>query len=52
MDLCFETEVSECIVCYERVVNVVLYICGYMCMCFECVIVVKNYKSVFCFICR
>ena len=26
----------ECIVCYEKPVNSVLYTCGHMCMCYEC----------------
>ena len=26
----------ECIVCYEKPVDSVLYMCGHMCMCYEC----------------
>ncbi|RWS15902.1 protein neuralized-like protein [Dinothrombium tinctorium] len=27
---------GECTVCYEKPINSVLYICGHMCMCYEC----------------
>ncbi|XP_014255478.1 protein neuralized isoform X2 [Cimex lectularius] len=27
---------SDCSVCYERIVDSVLYTCGHMCMCYEC----------------
>lgn len=26
----------ECTVCYEKPVDSVLYMCGHMCMCYEC----------------
>ena len=29
---------SECIVCFESPINTVLYMCGHMCMCYECAI--------------
>ncbi|CAG0890281.1 unnamed protein product [Darwinula stevensoni] len=29
---------SECSVCYEKPVDSVLYMCGHMCMCYECAI--------------
>jgi len=27
---------TECIVCYEKVVDCVIYTCGHMCLCYEC----------------
>ncbi|XP_059485618.1 protein neuralized isoform X2 [Neocloeon triangulifer] len=29
---------SECSICYERTIDSVLYMCGHMCMCYECAI--------------
>lgn len=29
---------NECTVCYEAPINTVLYMCGHMCMCYECAI--------------
>ncbi|KAJ1521677.1 hypothetical protein ONE63_003320 [Megalurothrips usitatus] len=29
---------SECSICYERPIDSVLYMCGHMCMCFECAV--------------
>ena len=44
---------GECTVCYENIVDCVLYTCGHMCMCFDCAI--KQWKGQgqgFCPICR
>lgn len=30
---------TECAVCYERPIDSVLYMCGHMCMCYECAVV-------------
>ena len=27
---------TECIVCYEKAVDCVIYTCGHMCLCYEC----------------
>ena len=43
---------DECTVCCERSVNCVLYMCGHMCMCFDCAIAVKHNKGGLCPICR
>ncbi|RZF44963.1 hypothetical protein LSTR_LSTR001924 [Laodelphax striatellus] len=29
---------SECSICYERAIDSVLYMCGHMCMCYECAV--------------
>lgn len=29
---------SECSICYERSIDSVLYMCGHMCMCYDCAI--------------
>ncbi|EEB18463.1 neuralized, putative [Pediculus humanus corporis] len=29
---------SECSICYERSIDSVLYMCGHMCMCYECAV--------------
>lgn len=29
---------SECSICYERTIDAVLYMCGHMCMCYECAV--------------
>lgn len=34
---------NECTVCYEAPINTVLYMCGHMCMCYECA--VKQWKT-------
>ncbi|RWS30512.1 protein neuralized-like protein [Leptotrombidium deliense] len=34
---------SECTVCCEKPINCVLYICGHMCMCYECAL--KQWKG-------
>ena len=34
---------NECIVCYEAPINTVLYMCGHMCMCYECA--VKQWRA-------
>ncbi|XP_055848497.1 protein neuralized [Episyrphus balteatus] len=33
-----ELPVSECTICYEKNIDSVLYMCGHMCMCYECAI--------------
>ncbi|KAJ8943711.1 hypothetical protein NQ314_009684 [Rhamnusium bicolor] len=27
---------AECTICYEHSIDAVLYMCGHMCMCYEC----------------
>jgi len=34
---------NECTVCFEAPINTVLYICGHMCMCYDCA--VKQWKA-------
>lgn len=29
---------TECTICYERPIDSVLYMCGHMCMCYECAV--------------
>lgn len=29
---------NECSICYERSIDSVLYMCGHMCMCYECAV--------------
>lgn len=42
---------KECLVCYEQPINSVLYMCGHVCMCYECSI--KQWRtSGHCPICR
>lgn len=44
---------GECTVCYENVVDCVLYQCGHMCMCYECALQQwKGRGQGFCPICR
>ncbi|XP_055919446.1 protein neuralized [Eupeodes corollae] len=33
-----ELTASECTICYEKKIDSVLYMCGHMCMCYECAI--------------
>jgi protein neuralized len=32
------TSGNECSICYERSIDSVLYMCGHMCMCYECAV--------------
>ena len=48
----FEEPRDECTVCCEKPVNCVLYMCGHMCMCFDCATAVKQNKGGLCPICR
>lgn len=43
--------VNECLVCYEKPINSVLYTCGHVCMCYDCSIKQWN-TSGHCPICR
>ena len=45
--------ISECIVCYEKDVDCVLYTCGHMCLCYECALQQwKGRGGGFCPVCR
>ena len=44
---------SECIVCYEKPVDCVIYTCGHMCLCYECALQQwRGRGGGFCPICR
>lgn len=46
-----EDGATDCKVCWERVINCVLYTCGHMCLCFECAMTIRSAKGL-CPICR
>lgn len=46
-----EVEISDCKVCWERVINCVLYTCGHMCLCFDCAMTIRGENGL-CPICR
>ncbi|KAJ8248084.1 hypothetical protein GJAV_G00238140 [Gymnothorax javanicus] len=43
---------DECAICYENVVDAVIYSCGHMCLCFACGIKLKKMPHPCCPICR
>ena len=44
---------SECLICYEKSVDCVIYTCGHMCMCYECALQQwRGRGGGFCPICR
>ena len=46
-------EYRECIVCYEKAVDCVIYTCGHMCLCYECALQQwRGRGGGFCPICR
>nr|XP_057914963.1 E3 ubiquitin-protein ligase NEURL1-like [Doryrhamphus excisus] len=42
---------EECAICYDNMVDTVLYACGHMCLCYKCALKLKNDNSP-CPICR
>lgn len=43
---------DECTICYENVVDTVLYACGHMCLCYACGLKLKKMTNACCPICR
>uniref|UniRef100_A0A8C9ZT58 E3 ubiquitin-protein ligase NEURL1 n=1 Tax=Sander lucioperca TaxID=283035 RepID=A0A8C9ZT58_SANLU len=43
---------DECTICYENVVDTVLYACGHMCLCYTCGLKLKKMANACCPICR
>uniref|UniRef100_A0A8C6TQC4 E3 ubiquitin-protein ligase NEURL1 n=1 Tax=Neogobius melanostomus TaxID=47308 RepID=A0A8C6TQC4_9GOBI len=43
---------DECTICYENVVDTVLYACGHMCLCYPCGLKLKKMSNACCPICR
>ncbi|XP_010868435.2 neuralized E3 ubiquitin protein ligase 1Ab isoform X2 [Esox lucius] len=43
---------DECTICYENVVDTVLYACGHMCLCYTCGLKLKKMANSCCPICR
>ena len=43
---------SECTLCFEKVIDCVLYTCGHMCMCYDCAIHQWKRGGGFCPFCR
>ncbi|XP_031732877.1 E3 ubiquitin-protein ligase NEURL1-like [Anarrhichthys ocellatus] len=43
---------DECSICYENVVDTVLYACGHMCLCYTCGLKLKKMANACCPICR
>ncbi|XP_056148136.1 neuralized E3 ubiquitin protein ligase 1Ab [Lampris incognitus] len=43
---------DECTICYENVVDTVLYACGHMCLCYACGLKLKKMSNACCPICR
>ncbi|KAK7901442.1 hypothetical protein WMY93_018211 [Mugilogobius chulae] len=43
---------DECTICYENVVDTVLYACGHMCLCYSCGLKLKKMSNACCPICR
>lgn len=44
--------VDECTICYENVVDTVIYSCGHMCLCYSCGLKLKKMANACCPICR
>ncbi|XP_051778139.1 E3 ubiquitin-protein ligase NEURL1 isoform X2 [Erpetoichthys calabaricus] len=43
---------DECTICYENVVDTVIYACGHMCLCYTCGLKLKKMANACCPICR
>lgn len=43
---------NECAVCLEKPTDCVLYMCGHMCLCYECAVDIKQKPGATCPICR
>ncbi|MEE6485903.1 hypothetical protein FKM82_014446 [Ascaphus truei] len=43
---------DECTICYENLVDTVIYSCGHMCLCYTCGLKLKKMNSACCPICR
>ncbi|KAK5623465.1 E3 ubiquitin-protein ligase neurl1 [Crenichthys baileyi] len=43
---------DECAICYENMVDTVLYACGHMCLCYACGLKLKKMANACCPICR
>ncbi|XP_028982765.1 neuralized E3 ubiquitin protein ligase 1Ab isoform X2 [Betta splendens] len=43
---------DECTICYENMVDTVLYACGHMCLCYACGLKLKKMANACCPICR
>ncbi|NXO14751.1 NEUL1 ligase, partial [Oriolus oriolus] len=44
--------VDECTICYENMVDTVIYSCGHMCLCYSCGLKLKKMANACCPICR
>lgn len=42
----------ECTICYEHPIDSVLYVCGHMCMCYECAVKQWRIGGGHCPLCR
>lgn len=49
---CSSSWSDECTICYENVVDAVLYACGHMCLCYTCGLKLKKMANACCPICR
>lgn len=49
---CSSSWSDECTICYENVVDTVLYACGHMCLCYACGLKLKKMANACCPICR
>uniref|UniRef100_A0A674IZA0 RING-type domain-containing protein n=1 Tax=Terrapene triunguis TaxID=2587831 RepID=A0A674IZA0_9SAUR len=43
---------DECTICYENMVDTVIYSCGHMCLCYPCGLKLKKMANACCPICR
>uniref|UniRef100_A0A670I0W7 RING-type domain-containing protein n=1 Tax=Podarcis muralis TaxID=64176 RepID=A0A670I0W7_PODMU len=43
---------DECTICYENMVDTVIYSCGHMCLCYTCGLKLKKMANACCPICR
>lgn len=43
---------DECSICYENMVDTVIYACGHMCLCYTCGLKLKKMSNACCPICR
>lgn len=49
---CSSSFSDECAICYENMVDTVLYNCGHMCLCYACGLKLKKMANACCPICR